>query len=167
MLRRTAESSPNPGEHGERNFDLPTEHVPHLGRVVQHLVHADADEVDEHQFGDGPHPGGSGADRCANESRLGQWRVQHPLVPELLDEADGGPERAAPSIDDAQVLPASATCNFLAHDDYCFVAFHLLANGLVDGLAVLYFPGGRCGRHPSLLGVGDLFLKETRFRDRV
>ena len=55
MLGRAAEPGADAGEHDEGDLDLAAEHVAHLGGVVQHLVHADAYEVDEHQLGDGPH----------------------------------------------------------------------------------------------------------------
>ena len=52
--------------------------------------------------------------------------VQHPLVAELLDEAAGGAERSTPGINDAQVFPAGAAGDFLAHDDDGGVATHFL-----------------------------------------
>ena len=63
--------------------------------------------------------------------------VKHPLVAELLNQTDGGAEGAAPGVDNAEVLTAGAAGDFLTHDDDRFVASHLLADGLVDGLAYL------------------------------
>ena len=57
MLGRGPESGPDAGHHGEWHFHLAAEHIAHLGGVVDQLVHADADEVDEHQFGYGPESG--------------------------------------------------------------------------------------------------------------
>ena len=125
----------------------PAEHVAHLGGVVEELVHADADKVDEHQLGDGAHAGGSSANGGAHECGLRQRGVQDALVAELLDEAAGGAEGSAPGVDDAQMLATGAAGDFLAHDDDGRVAAHLLGQGFVDGLAGLYLAGFAGGRH--------------------
>ena len=129
------------GEHDEGHLDLAAEHVAHLGGVVEKLVHADADEVHEHQLGDGAHAGGGGADGGADEGGFGERGVQHALVAELLDQAARGAERAAPGVNDAQVLAAGAAGDLLAHDDDGFVAAHLLGESFVDGLAGLNLAG--------------------------
>ena len=112
MLGGAAEPCADAGEHCEGDLDLPAEHIAHLGGVVQHLVHADADEVDEHQLADGSRPGGGGADGGADEGCFGQRRVQHALVAELLNQADGGAERPAPGVDDAEMFAARPAGDF-------------------------------------------------------
>ena len=147
VLGGAAEPRADAGEHDERNLDLPAEHVAHLGGVVEQLVHADADEIDEHQLGDGAHTGGSGADGGAHEGSFGERGVQHALVAELLNQAAGGAERAAPGVHDAQMLAAGAAGDFLAHDDDGGVATHFLDEGFIDGFAGLDFASFAGWRH--------------------
>ena len=147
MLGGAAETGADAREHDEWNLDLSAKHVAHLGGVVEQLVHADPDEVHEHQLGDGAHAGGGGADGGAHESGFGKGCVEDTLVAELLDQAAGGAESAAPSVHDAQVFAAGAAGNFLAHDDDGFVAAHFLGEGFVDGLAGLQFARFAGWRH--------------------
>ena len=155
MLRRAAETGADAGKHHERNFHLPAEHIAHLGGIVQHLVHTNADEIHEHQFGDSPHSGGRRADGGADECRFGKGRIQHPLVAELLNQPDGSAERPAPSVNNAQMLAPGAPGDFLPHNDDRFVALHFLPDSLVDGLPYLQLPGGGGGCHSSLLTSSD------------
>ena len=106
MLGGAAEAGANAGQHGEWHLDLAPEHVPHLGRVVQQLVHANAHKVNEHQLGDCPHSGGGGANGRSHEGSLGKGSIQDPLVAELLNQANGSAKGAAPGVHDAQVFPA-------------------------------------------------------------
>src|SRR5713226_6378407 len=64
---------------------LATKHIAQLGPLVEDLIHADAEEIDKHQFRYGTQTGGSRADRCANEPCLGNGSVKHTVAPELLN----------------------------------------------------------------------------------
>src|SRR5665647_1345302 len=66
-----------------------------LGHVVVDLVHADAEEVGEHELDDGSHALHGRADAKADEGGLREGRVQHTLGAEAVDEPGGGGEDAA------------------------------------------------------------------------
>ena len=70
MLRGGAEAGADHAADDQRRARLAAEHVAELRGLVVDLVEADADEVDEHQFGDRPHAGERGAGRRADDSRL-------------------------------------------------------------------------------------------------
>ena len=82
MLRGRAEAGAVHRAHDQGRGRLAAEHVAELGRLVEDLVEADAEEVDEHQLGDRPQAGRRGARRRADEGALGDRRVEHPLAAE-------------------------------------------------------------------------------------
>ena len=71
MLGGAAEAGPDACQKGERQLDLATEHIAHLGGIVEQLVHAHSYEVDKHELGDGAHTRGGRSDGCPNEGGLG------------------------------------------------------------------------------------------------
>ena len=85
--------------------------------VIDHRVH----EALELGFGHGFHALGRHADAHAGDHHLGQRRVQHALVAELLLQAGGGAKHAAV---DAHVL---------AEHDHRRVCFHLVRQRQRDG----------------------------------
>ena len=74
---------------------LAPEHVAELGRLVEDLVEADAQEVDEHQLRDRAHAARGRADGGTGERGLRQRRIEQ-AVAILLVEALVEPEGAAP-----------------------------------------------------------------------
>ena len=126
MVQRAPDAAAvgRPDDH--RDAQLPVRSVPDLGGLADELVCGGPDEVGELDLGDRAHSVHRGAQRDAGDGRLGQGGVDHPLLPELLDEAVGGQEHAAPGAD------------VLAHYEDPLVADHLLAHGvahcLQDGL---------------------------------
>ncbi len=126
------------------------------------------DEVGELQLDDGPlaHPGG--ADGGADEALLGDRRVEHPLLAELLDQACRHPERAAEGADvlaeqeDALVLPhrvGERGANRLEVGDRALRAF---AHGAPGRLQVTDARHGR-----SLFDQADAPRLSTGVRARV
>src|SRR5205807_892173 len=114
---------------------LAAEHVAELGALVEDLVHAHAEEVDEHELGHRPEAGGGGAHRRADEPRLRDRRVQHALAPVLLDQALGDSEDATPGVLVFEPGYGGAARDVLAHQNDGWVTCHLLVEALVDRLA--------------------------------
>jgi len=98
-------------DHRHRRADA----VVLLGGDGDQLVERARDEVGELHLAHGPHAHERGAGARADDGRLGQGRVDHPVLAELLQEALGDLERAAV---DADVL---------ADQKHARVAPHLLA----------------------------------------
>ena len=73
-------------------------------------------------------------DGRADESHLGDRRVNHALRPELLDQPASGPQGTAPGIHQPKVRPAGGAGDVLAQNDDALVAPHLQADGFVDRL---------------------------------
>ena len=66
------------GPHGQRHLRRAAGHERQLGRLVEQLVEADAEEVEVHQLDHGAHPGHGRTDAEADDRRLGDRRVAHP-----------------------------------------------------------------------------------------
>src|SRR4051794_14202213 len=115
-------------------FRFSTKHVAKFGPLVKNLVHAAAKEVDEHQFGDGPQTGGGGATRGTDEPGLCDWRVEHAIAAESLDETLGYAHGTAPGIVVDQMIDHSTAGNVLTHQDDSRIFAHGDAECFVDGL---------------------------------
>jgi hypothetical protein len=109
--------------------------------VVVDLVHADAEEVDEHQLDDGPHALDGRADAQADERGLGDRRVDDPGRAEPVQQPGGGAEDAAVRAD------------VLAEVDHRLVAFHLGGDAVDHGLGRGEAVGFRGGGHAAPPGV--------------
>ncbi len=96
--------------HDERHADLAAEHVVDVGRVVDDLVEREQREVDRHQLDHRPQPGHRGADAHADDRVLGDRRVAHAPLAELLQQPGGHLEGAAEHAD------------VLAHQQHALVA---------------------------------------------
>ncbi len=73
-----------------------------LGRVAHDLVEGGVDEPVELDFGNRPKAAQRQPDGRADDGRLGQWRVEDPLLPELLLQPIRHPEDATQA---AHVFP--------------------------------------------------------------
>ena len=139
--------------HHQRHLDLAAEHVADRRRVVDDLVHRQQREVDRHELDDGAQAGHRRADAHADDRVLGDRRVAHALLAELLEQAGGDLEGA---VEDADVL---------AHEHDVRVALHLLAQRGVQRLAVAH-DGHRAPqsspRWAASAGLGDASLTRVR-----
>ena len=72
--------------HHHRHLRLAAEHVVDRRHVVDDLVHREQREVDRHQLDDRAQPGHRGADAHADDRVLGDRRVAHALLAELLEQ---------------------------------------------------------------------------------
>ena len=105
---RTARRAQGRAQH-HGHFPLAARHVVDFGRLVDHLVHGQGDEVAEHDVHDGPQAGHGRADGDAGKARLGNRRIQHALGAELLHQPGEDLERRAglrhifPDDEDARV----------------------------------------------------------------
>jgi hypothetical protein len=91
--------------------------------VVDDLVEGQEREVERHHLGDRPQPDERGADCDACDRLLGDRRVAHAPLPELLDHPLG------------DLVGALVLADLLAEEEDGRVAPHLLLHGLVEGLA--------------------------------
>jgi hypothetical protein len=107
-----------------RHSHLSVRHVPHLGGVVHELVDGEEREVPGHELDDGPQAHHGGADADAGESELRDRRVHHAHGAELVEQSA------------AHLVRALVDADFLAHEEDVGVALHLLAERLVEGVAV-------------------------------
>ncbi len=110
--------------HDERHAGLAGEHVVDVRGVVDDLIEGEQGEVDRHQLDDGTQPGHGCADADADDRVLGDGRVAHALLAELVEQTVGDLEGAT---EDADVL---------AHQEDALVAAQLLAQGGAERLAV-------------------------------
>ena len=115
MLRGGAAPGADHRADHQRRLRLAAEHVAELGRLIEDLVEANAEEVAEHQFGDGAQTGDRSAGGGAHERAFGDRRVDDPRLAELPDEALGDAEHAAIRI--ALAVAAGAAGDILADHD--------------------------------------------------
>src|SRR5438093_1329539 len=90
-VRRSITSTSTPS-FASRSAAVP---VPQRRRLVDDLIEAARDEVRELHLGDGPVAALRGADADPDDRRLGNRRVHHPHLAELVVQALGHAERAA------------------------------------------------------------------------
>ena len=144
----------------DRDVELAARHVEHLRRGVHDLVEREQREVPRHELDDRPQPDHRRADADAGEAELGDRRVDDAHLAELLEQ----PLR--------DLVGALVDGDFLAHEEDAVVALHLLAQRLVQRVAI------RDDWHvvgtPRRVGVGvarrvhvDVFVQrlERRLRD--
>ncbi len=96
--------------HDQRHRRLAAEHVVDVGRVVDDLVEREQREVDRHQLHHRTQAGHRRADAHADDRVLGDRRVAHAALAELLQQAVGDLEGAAEHAD------------VLAHQHHALVA---------------------------------------------
>jgi hypothetical protein len=111
----------DPDHH--RDADLALRPVVHLGDLGHDLVVGRVDEAVELDLTDRPVPSDRQADGGADDARLGQRRVDHPLLAEVLLQPVGDPEDAAELAD------------VFAHDDDLVVGLQGPPQAEVEGLA--------------------------------
>ena len=70
VLRAHVHTSPHRGANNHRAGGLAAKHVTELRNLVVNLVEADAEEIGEHNFGDGPQPRQCGTARSTDDRRL-------------------------------------------------------------------------------------------------
>src|SRR5277367_4527119 len=114
-------ASAGPAQH-QRGRSSPT--VVCFRDHVDDLIEGAADEIHELKFGYRTHPRERSAERGSHNGRLRDWRVDHPLGTETVDESVGDFKGAAV---DADILADAKNGR---------VAFHLLPNSLADGFEV-------------------------------
>ena len=112
------------GAYDERDLDRATGHESELRGLVEQLVEAHADEVDEHDLCDRPHASHRSADRGADDRRLGDRCVDDPIAAEPFSEAGGHPEDSGTDVD--------------AHQVHARVGVHRRFERSVDGVHVAH-----------------------------
>jgi hypothetical protein len=131
--------------------EQPPGHEPGLGGVVDQLVHADADEVHDHQLGHRSEAGDGGAHRGADDGRLGDRRVADPVGPE------GGREPLGDLGD-----PTGRVGQVLAEEDHVGVGGQRLRQGGVEGLAQAEHDGAGVGTRRAVGAAGGRHRPTTR-----
>ena len=91
---------------------------------VDDLIEGAADEVHELELGHGAQSGESSSEGSAYDGRLRNWRIDHALGAEAVDETVGDFEGSAVDTD------------VLAQTKDGWVAFHLLPDSLADGFEI-------------------------------
>src|SRR3546814_19652355 len=82
----------------ERQLELARRHIAKLGGLVRDGVKAGVEEVAIHHVADRAIAGRCHPNRHTGHDNLGDWRVDHPLAPELVEEAACIAEQADPDI---------------------------------------------------------------------
>ena len=118
----------------ERYAGLAARHVAQLGGVVAHLVHADHQEVVDHDLCDRLHAGHRRTDGRAHDRLLGDRRRTHTVAAELRGEPVGGLDHAARRI-----------CDVFAEQENILVGLERDGQRLVDRLTE--------GHHAIRLGL--------------
>ena len=108
---------------GDGHGDAALVAVAELGDLRDDLVEGGVDEAVELDLADGPVTAHCEPDRGADDARLGERRVDHPAVAEVVLQPFGDPEDAAELAD------------VLAHEDDLGVVGHGLAQPGVERLA--------------------------------
>ena len=98
-------------------------HIERLGRGIDDLVDRLHGEVPGHELDDGLEPRKGRADADAGKAMLGDWRVDHAPLAELVEQAL------------ADLVGALILADFLAHEEDAVVGAHLLGHGVAQRLA--------------------------------
>ncbi len=124
VLRGELERGAGGPPEDDRHRELALGHVVHLRRRVDDLVDGQEGEVEGHELDDGPQPRHRRAHAQPREAELADRRVHDALVAELVEQALG------------HLVGAVVLGDLLAHEEDVRVPLHLLAERLVEGLAV-------------------------------
>jgi hypothetical protein len=108
--------------HDDRQLDVAERAGSHLGDRADDVVERRIDEPIELDLHDGPVAPQRQPDRRPHDPRLGQRRVDDPVLAEVLLQALGHPEHPAELAD------------VLAHEDHLGVAFHRRPHAAGDPL---------------------------------
>ena len=131
VLRPRAGARANHRADDHRHIGATTEHVPELGDLVEDLVEANADEVDEHQLGHRPQAREGCATGHADDGGFGDRGVDDTAATKLRGKTGGDAEGAAGGFLDTTAA-TEAAYHVLADNDHAVVAAHLQLQGFVD-----------------------------------
>src|SRR5215218_6626496 len=109
VLTGGADTCADLGTNRDRTLCLSAEHVPEFGALVEDLIHAAAEEVDEHQLGHWSQASRGRPDSGPDETCLGDRGVKNPVAAEFLDETLGDAHRPAPGVIVHEVIDHGAT----------------------------------------------------------
>ena len=132
MLARRAQSRAEQCAHHDRRRRLAAEHIAELRHLVDDLVAADAEEIDEHQLRDRPQPSHRRTRGGTDEGALADRRIEDPTAAKLGQQPFAGTEHVAPGI--LFALGAHAADDVLAQGDNVGIAFHLLPYRFIERL---------------------------------
>ena len=122
VVQRAVDAAAVRSAHDHRHAVAVVRAVAHPRRLGDQLVERGEDEVRELDLGDRPKPIDGSADRRTDDHRLGQRRIDHPVVAELRPQ----PVRRE---EDAALL-----ADVLAEHDHRLVPPHLVCERLADRL---------------------------------
>jgi hypothetical protein len=108
------------GPDHERTAEVAVRAVPDAGGLRHDLIEGRVDEVGELDLGHRPQAVQGHADADPHDHGLGQRRIDHPHLAELLHEPGGDPEHATPRTD------------VLAEYQDAVVGLHLVPQGVVE-----------------------------------
>ena len=132
VLRRSAQPGTDHRAYDQGDLRLAAEHVTHLGSLIGDLVEANPHETDEHQLDNRAQAGSGTPDAGTYERRLGNGRVANTLAPEVVDEAFGNTQRAAPAVEMLRVIAVRRSRDVFTHQNHGRVAPHFLAQRLIQ-----------------------------------
>jgi hypothetical protein len=104
----------------ERAAEIPVAPISHPRGLGDDLIECRVNEVGELDLGNGQQSVQRHPDRHAHDRRLGERRVDHAFLAELLHEAPGDAEHAA------------AAPDILSQNDHSIVGRHRVVKGIVD-----------------------------------
>ncbi len=134
MLRSGIEAGTEHGADHQWCFSLATEHVAELGGLIENLVEANTEKVDEHQLGDRPQSRHRGASRHAHDSAFGDRGIDYTMTAELADQAARYTHDA--SIGIIAAAAASTAGHIFSNNDDTSVATHLGPQRVVERLTI-------------------------------
>src|SRR5215213_8191459 len=146
MLTAGADAGADLGANSDGALCLPAEHVAEFGTLIEDLIHAAAEEVDEHEFGNRSQTSSGRPDGGADETRLGDRGIQDPVATELLDETLCDAHWPAPGIIVHEVIDHGTARDVLAQENDGWILAHRDLQCLMNRLLV-----GHCARR----GFGD------------
>src|SRR6266567_2627479 len=111
VLSTGVESCTEHRSYDQWRAHLATEHIAELRGLIEDLIEADSEKVNEHQLCHGPQSRNSGSGRHSDDGALGDRGVNDALAAKLTHEASGDTHDSTISVIDSG--PTSASGNVL------------------------------------------------------
>src|SRR6266851_1374415 len=122
VLRTSVESCTEHRSYDQWRARLAAEHIAELRSLIEYLIEADSDKVNEHQLCYGPQSRNGGSGRHSNNGALGNWGVDNALASEFTHEASGDAHDSTVGVIDSG--PPGASGDVLSDNHHCGIPAH-------------------------------------------